>query len=92
MKDTEQLQRVSGSNGSERALLSGQPAPENDADAQGKRKLPPAPTGTRFKAVGNMVLAMRRFQGAQQKGLLFQSASAWVVHVPACSSCFRLSA
>lgn len=29
-----------------------------------KRKDPPPPTGTRFKAAANMVVAMRRFQGA----------------------------
>ncbi len=48
----------------ERASLTSQDAPDStDADINGKRKTPPLHTGNRFKAVGTMVLAMRRFQG-----------------------------
>lgn len=48
----------------ERASLTSQDAPDStDADVNGKRKTPPLHTGNRFKAVGTMVLAMRRFQG-----------------------------
>ena len=39
-------------------------APNVDAaELSVKQKDPPSPTGSRFKAVGNVALAMRRFQG-----------------------------
>ena len=64
MKNDPQLQRPSPG---ERSALTGQQGAQasDDVDAHGKRKLPPLPTGSRFKAVGTMVLAMKRFQGAQ---------------------------
>lgn len=63
----------------ERASLTGQTAPDStDADVNGKRKEPPAATGTRFKAVGTMVLAMRRFQASLNPTITFgkQTSSA----------------
>jgi hypothetical protein len=64
MKNAEQLQRPSPG---ERTALTGQQGAHasDEVDAHGKRKLPPLPSGSRFKAVGTMVLAMKRFQGAQ---------------------------
>jgi hypothetical protein len=64
MKNDLQLQRPSPG---ERTALTGQQGAQasDELDAHGKRKLPPLPTGSRFKAVGTMVLAMKRFQGAQ---------------------------
>lgn len=62
MKNDLQLQRPSPG---ERTALTGQQGAQasDEVDAHGKRKLPPLPTGSRFKAVGTMVLAMKRFQG-----------------------------
>lgn len=61
MPKTSSLERPSP--GDERTSLTGQGAVSDELDENGKRKLPPKHTGTRFKAVGTMVLAMRRFQG-----------------------------
>jgi hypothetical protein len=65
MKNAPQLDKPSPG---ERTALTGQHGTHasDEVDAHGKRKLPPLPTGSRFKAVGTMVLAMKRFQGAQQ--------------------------
>lgn len=50
----------------ERSLLADASCPDSSisaAEHTGKRKEPPKFTGSRFKAVGNVVLAMKRFQG-----------------------------
>lgn len=50
------------------------PADPEDV-GHGKRKIPPAPTGSRFKAVGTMVLAMRRFQASINPTVTFGKPS-----------------
>jgi hypothetical protein len=74
MKNDPQLQRPSPG---ERTALTGQQGAQasDDVDAHGKRKLPPLPTGSRFKAVGTMVLAMKRFQASLNPTVTFGKPS-----------------
>lgn len=73
MPKTSSLERRSP--GDERTSLTGQGAISDELDENGKRKLPPKHTGTRFKAVGNMVLAMRRFQASLNPTVTFGKPS-----------------